>query len=132
MSCPYALCVSCPYALCVCVCVSCPYALRCGFQDGEGCTAIEDQAAPGEGTQTLPEEEATETAMDETLNDQVDRGGSTTWITGEKVQIRSNVFCVRTLFPWLFKGQRGSITLTLWGLSFLRALDVSHHNARVS
>ncbi|XP_042565618.1 pleckstrin homology domain-containing family G member 3 isoform X1 [Clupea harengus] len=38
--------------------------------DGEGCTAIEDQAAPGEGTQTLPEEEATETAMDETLSDQ--------------------------------------------------------------
>ncbi|XP_031435823.1 pleckstrin homology domain-containing family G member 3 isoform X4 [Clupea harengus] len=40
------------------------------LKDGEGCTAIEDQAAPGEGTQTLPEEEATETAMDETLSDQ--------------------------------------------------------------
>ncbi|XP_062378353.1 pleckstrin homology domain-containing family G member 3 [Sardina pilchardus] len=39
-------------------------------QDGEGCAAVEeDQPVPGEGTQTVPEEEATEPAVDQ-LNDQ--------------------------------------------------------------
>ncbi|XP_048083672.1 pleckstrin homology domain-containing family G member 3 isoform X1 [Alosa alosa] len=60
--------------------------------DGEGCTAVEeDQPVPGEGTQTVPEEEASEPAVDETLNDQILAAQDSTDQHESPVENRKNI-----------------------------------------
>ncbi|XP_048083675.1 pleckstrin homology domain-containing family G member 3 isoform X3 [Alosa alosa] len=62
------------------------------LKDGEGCTAVEeDQPVPGEGTQTVPEEEASEPAVDETLNDQILAAQDSTDQHESPVENRKNI-----------------------------------------